>query len=502
MRVWKIGIIGGGPGGLMTAYHLQKATDAAFRVTLFEASPRLGGKILTPRFATAPVRYEAGAAEFYDYSHFDDDPLKELIAELGLAVRPMGGSAVITNHRVLANLDDVRTHLGPAACRALLEFDRRAKDRTTPQEFYHSDSPEGGGRRVRLGEFAEHMNRVRSEPAHRYVRCLIHSDLAAEHHQTGLDYGLHNYLMNDPAYLRLYGIVDGNDRLPAELAARIAGDKLLEHRVTTVRREGRRYIVTAERAGARSEHEFDFLVVALPHNQLASVRYEGRRLHDAMRAHHAHYDHPAHYLRITMLFDRPFWRNVLSDSYWMLDAFGGCCLYDESSRIVECRHGVLGWLLGGDVALEKSSLSDEALIREALDSLPPMLAHGRRHFLEARIHRWTGAVSALPGGLVAKKLDRRHQPEPIEHPGLFVVGDYLFDSTLNGVLDSAQYVAGWLASEMEHQGRNVNDCETEVVDRQRRRSNRRRPAAGPSDGNHALADQLCVSSGGDRLASR
>ena len=35
------------------------------------------------------------------------------------------------------------------------------------------------------------------------------------------------------------------------------------------------------------------------------------------RRHHAHHDHPAHYLRITILFDRPFWRNRLSDSYFI-----------------------------------------------------------------------------------------------------------------------------------------------------------------------------------------
>jgi len=28
-----------------------------------------------------------------------------------------------------------------------------------------------------------------------------------------------------------------------------------------------------------------------------------------------------------------------------------------------------------------------------------------------------------------------------------VVGDYLYDSTLNGVLDSAEHVAGWVAAE-------------------------------------------------------
>jgi hypothetical protein len=49
---------------------------------------------------------------------------------------------------------------------------------------------------------------------------------------------------------------------------------------------------------------------------------------------------------------------------------------------------------------------------------------------------------------VPLSLDRRHCPEPAEHPNLFLVGDYLFDSTLNGVLDSAEYVARWIAANM------------------------------------------------------
>ncbi|MEQ1903947.1 MAG: NAD(P)-binding protein [Pirellulaceae bacterium] len=88
MRVCRVGIVGGGPGGLMTAYALQKHAACPLQITIFEASDRLGGKILTPHFhkssSFSPVRYEAGAAEFYDYSHFDDDPLKDLVAELGL----------------------------------------------------------------------------------------------------------------------------------------------------------------------------------------------------------------------------------------------------------------------------------------------------------------------------------------------------------------------------------------------------------------------------------
>lgn len=45
VRVWRIGVIGGGPGGLLTGYFLQCEANDPFRVTLFEASDRPGGKV-------------------------------------------------------------------------------------------------------------------------------------------------------------------------------------------------------------------------------------------------------------------------------------------------------------------------------------------------------------------------------------------------------------------------------------------------------------------------
>jgi hypothetical protein len=54
----------------------------------------------------------------------------------------------------------------------------------------------------------------------------------------------------------------------------------------------------------------------------------------------------------------------------------------------------------------------------------------------------------MPGGFPAREPDSRHQPEPEQHPELFVVGDYLFDSTLNGVLDSADVAAEWILEDM------------------------------------------------------
>ncbi|MCB9950670.1 MAG: FAD-dependent oxidoreductase [Planctomycetaceae bacterium] len=446
MRIPRIGIVGGGPGGLFTAWSLQTVANAPIDVTIFEATSRLGGKIVTKQFDSADVPFEAGAAEFYDYSQFGEDPLKELVLELGLPISRMGGSAVISGNHVISNLDDVRETLGQSAYREMREFDRVARDEITPQEFYYSDDPEGCHERQRRGQFVSVLDRNCSPRTRRFIEHQIHSDLAAEPAETSLHYGLQNYLMNDPAYMQLYGIVGGNEQLPQELARRINAQFQLNTRVEEIRANGpRSYTVVTKSGGHASEQEFDFVIIALPHNQLQSVTYRGGKLNEAMQSHFEHYNFPAHYLRMTLLFSEQFWRHQLADSYWMLDQFGGCCLYDESSRIVGTEYGILGWLLGGDVAKQMCAESDDQLIAAALDSLPDFLCHGREYFLEGRVHRWDSAVNALPGGLQTLRCDLRHQPSA-NHTGLFVVGDYLYDSTLNGVMDSAEYVAGWIAA--------------------------------------------------------
>ncbi|MFM8639452.1 MAG: FAD-dependent oxidoreductase [Planctomycetota bacterium] len=157
-------------------------------------------------------------------------------------------------------------------------------------------------------------------------------------------------------------------------------------------------------------------------------------------------------MRVSVLFDRPFWRESLSGSFWMLDRFGGCCMYDESSRDPSTTHGVLGWLLGGDAARELAGATDDEIVHAVLGSLPGFLsaalAANHSATMEARVHRWIGAVSALPGGWTPMPLEQRHCPDSVGHPGFFLVGDYLYDSTLNGVLDSAERVADWIAADL------------------------------------------------------
>ena len=463
----RVAIVGGGPGGLFTAWHLERLTTHRLDLTIFEAAPRLGGKVWSPEFATAPIPYEAGAAELYDYSPVDSDPLRQLVASLGLTTVPLSGTAIHldlyaaeTTHPSapgkpfrkparrawIANLDDVGDVLGSAARREVAGFDLRARSAMSPREFYESGSETAAP--PDASRFDRVLAQLSCPQARRYVESFIHSDLATEPGDTTAGYGLQNYLMNDPAYMRLYRIVGGNERLIHAVAGRLAATVRLGTTVTGVNpAAGERLAVTWVADGSTECTEFDAVVLALPITPLSAITFGDPPLAQAVREHVAHHDHPAHYLRITLLLDRPVTGVPGDDDYLMLDAFGGSCLYVETARDPAATLGVLGWLLGGAAAARMASLSDASLVAAALDSLPPSLAHLRGHVRESRVHRWTGAVSAVPGGWTPLSVDRRHRPSA-RHRNVFVVGDYLYDSTLNGVLDSAAYVAGWLAADL------------------------------------------------------
>jgi monoamine oxidase len=444
----RIAIIGGGPGGLMTAYRLQQMEPLA-SITIFEASSRFGGKILTRRLSSCGARYEAGAAELYDYSHLGADPLKELILELGLSIATMEGPGVFFDGRWLETESELAAHFGPAGYAQLQAFADAARQSCTPAEYYESDwRDDANDSNARL-TFSRLLNSVTNPQVRRYIETVVHSDVAVESERTSALYGLQNWLMNDPDYMQLYYIQGGIELLILRVLDRLQCERHLNTRIQrVVGSEGGGYDLIGKNSNGSFKHHFDALVTALPVNQLSQIQWEPEPLAAALRAHRSHYDHPAHYLRITLVFESPFWREKIPGLFFMLDAFGGCCVYDESARNPNCSHGVLGWLLAGDAALVHANLADDDLIALALSSLPDDLKSKAGSVVEGAVHRWAGAVNGWPMGSRAYPPEQRHAPASKSHPNFFLVGDYLFDSTLNGVLDSAEWVAEALSDRM------------------------------------------------------
>lgn len=445
-----LAIVGGGPGGLMSAWYLKRKLGDLCRITIFEASDRLGGKIVTRKFDSAPAMYEAGVAEIYDYSMTGPDPLRELVQHFGLQTIPMDAEQVQFGGELLGDVAGMRRKYGAKTAAAIEAFRKRCSEMMSPIEYY-----EGVGAHDNENPWAYKTaeqvldEEVEDETAKRFFKVMARSDIATESHNTNGLNALKNYLMDVDGYIGLYSIQNGNEQLIDCLQSEVNADIQLNHRVLTVGKAPTgRYQLKMMNGKGPETRDFDLVLMCLPHSWLATMGWEGEQLRRSMVRHVSYFDRPAHYLRVSILFDTPFWGEKISGAWFMSEAFGGCCVYNEGARHDVGKHGVLNWLIPGSDALAFANLSDQELIDAALKSLPASLGDARSHFMEGKIHRWLSSVNAMPGGLPVRDVMTNHRPEPKEHPGIVVVGDYLFDSTLNGLLDSSDAATDIILTEM------------------------------------------------------
>jgi monoamine oxidase len=441
-----VAIVGAGPGGLMTARLLEQQCGTACSTTVFEASNRIGGKLHTRRFSTADAPYESGVAECYGYID-GDDPLRSLVADLDIGTIPTGGSTVVMQGHIIRDDDDL-ARVGGAATRAAVEsFRAITAQALSVDEWRDRVAAQHSGDRAAAMTGTDLLDLVDDDFARRYLALLAHSDLAAEPHQTSALYALRKMVMGLPGYGSVYALRGGIEELPRRLARELTRTNLeLSARVVRLgRHPSGGYSLAVRRDGELSVAHADVVVLAVPHGALYAIECADDLRHN-FAAHIAAYDRPGHYLRVSLLFDQAFWRSEFPAAWFMLDAFGGCCVYDESARHQNESGGVLGWLIAGADALMLCNADDETLAELAIASLPgglPEIARRRRR--EYRVHRWAGAVSARPGRLSRDGSDRLPMLDQSGRGAIYVVGDYLFDATLNGVLRSANNAADMIA---------------------------------------------------------
>jgi protoporphyrinogen oxidase/SAM-dependent methyltransferase len=445
-----LAIVGGGPGGLMSAWYLKRKLGELCRVTIYEASDRLGGKILTRKFDSAPAMFEAGVAEIYDYSMSGPDPLRALVQHFGLQTIPMDAKQVLLDGELINDVPGMRRKYGAKTAEAIETFRNRCAEMVSPVTYYEGIGAHDNKHPWAYVTCEELLDKEIDDPiAKRFFKVMARSDIATEYHNTNGLNGLKNFVMDVDGYLGVYSIQNGNEQLIDCLHSEVDAEIQLNHRVLKVgKTETGRYQLKMMNGKGAETKDFDLVLMCLPHSWLATMGWEGEQLRKSMVKHIAYFDRPAHYLKISILFEKPFWGAKIPGSWFMSEAFGGCCVYNEGSRHDVGKHGVLTWLIAGSDALAFANLSDQELIDAALKSLPPALGDARAHFLEGKTYRWLSSVSALPGGLPARDVMTNHRPDPGQHPGLVLVGDYLFDSTLNGLLDSSDAATDIVLSEM------------------------------------------------------
>lgn len=443
----RVAVVGGGPGGLMTARLLEAQAPRA-EITIYEAGERLGGKLHTRRFHARDVAYESGVAECYDVEAHGPDPLKDLVRDLGLAMAPTAGTTVFLGDSPVRNDDDLGRILGPRALAAVRRFRARVTALLPPERWARGPDAWDHQHPWAALSWEDVLEREAPDPgARQYLRVVAHSDLAAEPHEVSGITGARVFLRSVEGYGRVYTLADGMGALPQALAAAL-GRVVVRTTTEVLAIDGRDavgYTLSVRSQGRLGREHADAVVLALPMHRLAAIGWPDATVRQAVRRHLARYERPAHYLRVSLLFDRPFWLDCFTGAWTMLDAFDGCCVYDSSPPASGA--GVLGFLLAGASAARHANERDDVLIARVVSALPsPLRQPARRRLLEARVHRWANCLSATPGGARPCAAADAHQIESCGHAGLAVVGDYLIDSTLNGLLRSAEHVARQLAS--------------------------------------------------------
>ncbi|PWB80151.1 MAG: amine oxidase [Methylocystaceae bacterium] len=435
----RVAIVGGGPGGLFVARHLEAKAGDACQITIFEASERPGGKIVTGQFSGVGP-YEAGVAEIYDYSSRGPDPLKDLIVgELGLEIKHIEGGPCVLDKKIILTPDDLGRHFGERTRDEAKAFRARCAEMLSPEAFYLSIAEADNAHPwSQMSGEALLTREIRDETARRYIRAMAHSDVSAPPHQTnGLTY-LKNVLMDVDGYMDIYSVIGGNEQIVEGLVNDLGAELRLNSTVRSVEplADGT-YRLEVDVNGFDETTIVDYVVLALPLTALSMIHWRSETLQQTIDRHIGYFDRPGHYLRATLLFKRAFWREHIPTDWFMVDAFDGCCVYDESARHDYGNWGALAFLIAGNAALSLANVSDERIERLCLDALPPQFAEAEDLLVDRRVHRWMASVNALPGGLKTRRRAINHRPEPQRLPGVIMVGDYLFDATLNGVLDSA-----------------------------------------------------------------
>ena len=434
-----VAIIGGGPGGLFAAWHLAEKAGSSCQITIYEASERLGGKISTGQFAGIGP-YEAGVAEIYDYSRVGPDPLRDLIVDyLGLKVKYLQGGPCVLDGKIVPTSDDLERAFGKRTQDEVNAFLKRCIDLMSPEDYYLSNA-RTDNEHCWAEVSAEYVlaTEIKDDAARRYVRASAHSDVAAPPHLTnGLNF-LKNVVVDIDGYMDIFSVVGGNEQIVTGLVEDLDAETRLGCNVVAVEPlpDGT-YKIELQANGAQEAATADLVIVALPLTSLSTIYWRSEPLQQAIVKHVTYYDRPAHYVRATLLFKRPFWREHLPTDWWYLDAFDGSCVYDEGARNDFSGCGALAFLIAGNAALALANLSDDRIERLCLDALPPELAEGKDLIVDRRIHRWMASVNAIPGGLPVRQRADSHRPDSKNLPGLVLVGDYIFDATLNGAFDSA-----------------------------------------------------------------
>jgi monoamine oxidase len=335
-------VAGAGLAGLTAARLLERA---GAEVTIVEARDRVGGRVYTVRGFEAQQHAEAGA----DLIESEQTDVLALAAELGLST-----TRILANGWGFYGTSGGRTR----KVRNVVDTFERTADLLKPE----IDAYRAAGSRW---DSAVSQWLARQSVSDWIERARPGRELAAALR------GLRGFFLADPEKLSLLQLVDqfasdelpgegemfrlreGNDALPAAIAAGLRGRLLLKTAVSAVTQRGSTLRVTV-RNQAQHQLAADYVVMAVPASTLRDVTFAPALPDLQQRAIATLRYGPA--TRVLLQFETRFWKHIGRPSAFGSDQPTGA-VWDANEQQGR-KPGILSLLAGGNASREVRAIID------------------------------------------------------------------------------------------------------------------------------------------------
>lgn len=268
----RIAIIGAGLAGLTALDTFKKA---GFNATIYEASGRTSGRILSVQKAMGEGTWTEFGAEFIDTNHTD---MWNLASEFGLELMDLGQASETQLTKEIYFFEGKNYTLAQVvdAFRGFADKIKADVERLPDELTYKTTDP--FARKIDQMSISEYLEKV---GATGWIKTFIETAYESEYGMSPQEQSAINLIgyistNTEGGKFELYGDSDerykvkgGNQRIPEALAQKYANHIELHRSLTSIKRASMHYDLTF--SGLKNAVKADFVVIAIPFTRLRNV---------------------------------------------------------------------------------------------------------------------------------------------------------------------------------------------------------------------------------------
>lgn len=352
-----VAIVGGGIAGLTASYQLSKA---GIENTVYEASGRVGGRVLTVPDAVVEGAHVDFGAEFIDSVHTD---LLEMANEFGVEVADLTQDNLTSKayffEGKMRSEEDIVEALQPFAEQLTKDIQR------IPADIHYSKAEAFGdldaqsvtsylkgigmeGWLLRFFEMAMEGEYAMNASEQSAINLLIMLAIPFE-------YDAHYHLLGN--YHEVFKFKGGSQSFIDALSKRTEKQIKLGHRLKAISMKDERPMLTFEFDGSEKTIEADYLILAIPFTVLRDVHREFK--FPERKEKWIAEAGMGNAVKLAMGFQKRVWREAGYQGYTFSDATN--VVFWDSAQMVPTGSGSLTFAGGGATAVELSEGSYEAV---------------------------------------------------------------------------------------------------------------------------------------------